>query len=413
MRHASAVWRRVSIGALLVASVQLGAGCDAIYRQDPPTVIYLVPENFSGWVCVDFIKSAPPLPREGGAVVIRGKPNMVLRTSDSDDKVALTFPVEAWSESGGSRRRLLDEVSIQRTVLRSGPNEPTTRTCRFIGTIDQHDAAGDPPGFDERFADGPIAAAERNALVALFESTGGPKWAHRVGWLGSPETECRWHGVHCGQRDNGQSTIVWLDLTDNNLRGTLPEALSGLENLESLNLYGNQLSGRLPDPLIRRWASGQLWVTGHQASWLTDVSEIRLEYSSTGSTGTWRRIILNVNGHAQMFTERLQKRWPLDRGTYCEVKNGQILDNDFARLAYSIEQNGYYALLPEYDRMITHAAFEITSVTRNGKTHTVSDYASAGPLPLWTIRLAITGLAEGVTWEKVARQSDCPAAFAP
>jgi hypothetical protein len=411
MGQASSVRRGVTIAALFVVGL-LGPACDAIYPELRPEVIYLVPENFSGWVCVDFnIKGAPALPREGEAVVIRAKPDTVLETSDSDDGVALAFPVEALVEVGGARRRLAEGVSARQTIGRSGPNEPTTRTCRFIGTVDQHDAAGDPPGFNGRFADGPVSAAERAALVALFESAGGPKWTHRVGWLGPPGTECRWHGVQCGQRDNGQSVIVRLDLTDNNLRGGLPEALGGLQGLESLDLYGNQLTGRIPEPLIRRWASGELWILGHRASWLTDVSEIRLEYSSTGSIGAWQRIILTVDGHAKMYAERLHRRWPLDRGTYCEVKDGQIPEDDFAKLAHFIERSGYYALQPEYDRTITHAAFEITSVTRNGKLHNVSDYASAGPLALWAIRQAISGLAESATWEKVARQSNCPDPF--
>ena len=87
-------------------------------------------------------------------------------------------------------------------------------------------------------------------------------------------------------------------------------------------------------------------------------------------------------------------------------------EDDFARLAHFIERSGYYALQPEYDRGVTHAAFEITSVTRNGKLHSVSDYASAGPLALWAIRQAISGLAESATWGGVARQPSCPAPFA-
>ena len=190
------VRREVPICALLVVASLLGPACDASYPELKPKVIYLVRENFSGWVCVDFnINGAPPLPREGEAVVIRARPDTVLETSESDDAVAVVFPVQALVEVGGARRRLPDGVSVQRTVLRSGPNEPNTRTCRFIGTVDQHDAAGEPPGFSGQFADSPVSAAERAALVALFESTGGQNWTHRVGWRGSPGTECRWHGV--------------------------------------------------------------------------------------------------------------------------------------------------------------------------------------------------------------------------
>ena len=63
--------RGVAVGVLSVVGL-LGPACDAIYPDLRPKVIYLVPENFSGWVCVDFnIKGAPALPREGEAVVIR------------------------------------------------------------------------------------------------------------------------------------------------------------------------------------------------------------------------------------------------------------------------------------------------------------------------------------------------------
>jgi len=45
-----------------------------------------------------------------------------------------------------------------------------------------------------------VPASERAALVAFFESTGGPEWTHKVGWLGPPGTECNWHGVDCASK---------------------------------------------------------------------------------------------------------------------------------------------------------------------------------------------------------------------
>jgi hypothetical protein len=101
------VLRGFSIAGLLVASLPVAAACDALTLQRSPEVIYLVPENFSGWVCVDFeVKGASPLPREGHAIVIRARPNAILRTSDSDEGVSLAFPVEAFEEVGDTRRRL-------------------------------------------------------------------------------------------------------------------------------------------------------------------------------------------------------------------------------------------------------------------------------------------------------------------
>jgi hypothetical protein len=389
------------------------AACDAVHLAGSPRVLYLVPENFSGWVCVDFdIKGAPPLPREGQHVVIRAKSGTILQTSEPDDVVSFVLPMEAWVEGGGTRRRLPADRAGQRTVARSGPNEPTQRNCRFIGTTDQQAAVRDAPGFEGAFRDnGPIAAAERAALVALFEATGGPAWTHRVGWLGPPGTECRWHGVDCGPPDDAQSFgVIRLDLMNNNLRGVLPEALAGLNHLKSFDLHGNQLTGRFPDSLMRRWDSGELTISA-PASSFTDVSEIRLETSSVGYTRAWRRIILGVDGRATMFTERERARWFLDFATYCEVKQGQVFGDDFARLARVVDRSGYYALQPEYQRLVTHATLEVASVTRNGKTHDVSDYASAGPLALWAVRQAIAGLAGEVRWESVASQPGCPAPF--
>jgi hypothetical protein len=40
------------------------SGCDWLIEPEPD-IIYLVPEQFAGWMCVDFdVKTAPPLPRE-------------------------------------------------------------------------------------------------------------------------------------------------------------------------------------------------------------------------------------------------------------------------------------------------------------------------------------------------------------
>ena len=410
--HADSARRCLAV-AVLAAAVLQGAACDAIHREAAARVVYLVPENFSGWVCVDFdIKGAPPLPREGQQVIVRAKPDTILQTSEPDEVMGLAVAAEAWSEAGGARRRLPDDRAGQWTVSRSGPNEPTTRTCRFIGTVDQHDAAGDAPGFAGAFGDsGPIAPAERAALVALFEAAGGPAWVHRVGWLGPPGTECRWHGVQCGTPDETPSVaVVGLDLMNNNLRGSLPEALGGLTHLRSLSLDGNQLTGRFPEPLLRRWDSGALWTVA-PASSLTDVSEIRLETSSVGYTRSWRRIVLGADGRAAMFTERDRASWFLDPATYCEVKRGDIFAEDFARLARVIERSGYYTLQPEYSRMVTHATLEVTSVVRDGTSHDVSDYAAAGPLALWAVRQAIAGVAGEVRWEETARQASCPEPF--
>ncbi len=100
-----------------------------------------------------------------------------------------------------------------------------------------------------------IPAAERAALVALYESTGGDAWLERDGWLGEAGSECSWHGVLC---DPGRTHVLALNLVSNNLVGTLPEEIGDLGRLQTLALgrelggaTGNQLQGEIPAGLWR------------------------------------------------------------------------------------------------------------------------------------------------------------------
>ena len=45
------------------------------------------------------------------------------------------------------------------------------------------------------YAQGP--QIERDALVALYNSTDGANWTDNTGWMGEAGTECSWFGVRC------------------------------------------------------------------------------------------------------------------------------------------------------------------------------------------------------------------------
>ena len=91
-----------------------------------------------------------------------------------------------------------------------------------------------------------IPVAEREALIALYDSTNGASWQSNTNWLGAPGTECSWYGVHC---DQGQTAVTELGLTWNGLSGTIPAELGGLTSLEKLGLGLNELSGPIPPEL--------------------------------------------------------------------------------------------------------------------------------------------------------------------
>jgi DNA-binding SARP family transcriptional activator len=88
-----------------------------------------------------------------------------------------------------------------------------------------------------------IPQIEYQALVTLYNETGGAEWRDSTGWL-SNATPCSWFGVTCSE-----GSVVELILTDNNLSGQIPQEISLLANLKMLNLEFNQLNGNIPPEL--------------------------------------------------------------------------------------------------------------------------------------------------------------------
>src|SRR5881396_1206932 len=96
-----------------------------------------------------------------------------------------------------------------------------------------------------------VPAQERDALIALYNSTDGANWKKKTKWLGAVGTECTWYGVRCN--DTGSSitslTLGFSGLGGNQLRGRIPAQLGNLTNLQSLDLSANEISGSIPAQL--------------------------------------------------------------------------------------------------------------------------------------------------------------------
>jgi hypothetical protein len=88
-----------------------------------------------------------------------------------------------------------------------------------------------------------IPQSERDALVALYDSTGGPSWSESSGWLGAAGTECSWFGITC---DSTESHVTSIWMQSNGLAGTLPGEISQLTELETLDIFDARLSGTVP-----------------------------------------------------------------------------------------------------------------------------------------------------------------------
>ena len=104
---------------------------------------------------------------------------------------------------------------------------------------------------------GPLMAqtspeTDREALVTVYNATGGPNWKSNNNWLSDmPISE--WLGVTTD--DNGRVTEMHLSY-NHQLRGEIPPELGKLANLKSLDFSGIQLSGCLPSSLLDRLDMG-------------------------------------------------------------------------------------------------------------------------------------------------------------
>ena len=118
------------------------------------------------------------------------------------------------------------------------------------------------------------------ALVTFYNSTNGANWINNAGWLSSPLSQ--WHGVTVVA-----GRVTRLDLSINQVVGTLPAALGNLGQLKELRLDHNQLSGAIPPELGNLSRLSDLRLVSNQISGpipseignLTDLTDLRLNHN--------------------------------------------------------------------------------------------------------------------------------------
>ena len=131
---------------------------------------------------------------------------------------------------------------------------------------------------------GGAAAADRAALVAFYEATGGDSWSDKTNWL-SDKPPGEWHGV----TTNADGRVTGLSLPDNNLRGEIPEELGNL-TLRALDLSYNKLTGNIYE-LAKIESLTDLNLAGNRMSglippWIGGITELKtLDLSENADRG--------------------------------------------------------------------------------------------------------------------------------
>ena len=86
--------------------------------------------------------------------------------------------------------------------------------------------------------------ADREALVALYNSTDGANWTDNTNWLSS-EPLGSWYGVTTDE----SGSVTDISMTNNNLIGVLPSQIEDLTNLTTLRLDNHEITGSIPTEL--------------------------------------------------------------------------------------------------------------------------------------------------------------------
>ena len=133
-------------------------------------------------------------------------------------------------ESGNTNSRITEFLSAGTYTIEATTYKPGV-TGDFTLTVTSITVTVTPQG-------------DREALVALYNATGGPNWRNNHNWLSNAPLG-QWYGV----TTDSSGRVTELDLHDNGLVGRIPSELGGLSSLRRLFIHQNQLNGGIPAEL--------------------------------------------------------------------------------------------------------------------------------------------------------------------
>jgi hypothetical protein len=138
---------------------------------------------------------------------------------------------------------------------------------------------------------------DRFALASIYYGNNGENWLENDGWLSSDHV-CKWGGegneqVKCTiDAESGLEVVNELDLSSNNLTGTVQSTMALVTSLKGIWLRENGLSGKIPGEVFG--SLPKLIILYLQDN--NFQGEIPASLLNSGSLGTWTRCCMRSFG---------------------------------------------------------------------------------------------------------------------
>lgn len=153
------------------------------------------------------------------------------------------------------------EATMEANFAKSLPREESSGATPKVGNNGGGETGGRAATSDgQAESPGVEDSVDRDALVALYNATGGPSWRDNRYWL-SDRPIVEWSGVR-----TSSGRVTALHLFQNQMSGELPPELGTLTHLEYLYLWENALVGEIPYQLGNLSELRELNVRGNKLS---------------------------------------------------------------------------------------------------------------------------------------------------